>query len=98
MTFPAIPYFADATTPADSRLSYRWEINKSPVQASTTNASEITINANNSSGGADLSLKVTSPFNFYLQAEHTWNLVFSRRGALPSTALDANDAFHTSTQ
>lgn len=99
MTFAAVPYFADTGSPNDPRLSYLWEINGTRVVASSTSASAITINANQSRGVARLSLTITSPFNVYLQAENSWNIIFGTRGATPGAGQEqTDDIFHSGLQ
>jgi len=99
MTFAAVPYFADTASPNDPRLSYLWEINGTPVVASGTGASAITINANKSSGIARVSLTITSAFNVYLHAENSWNILFGTRAGIPGTVQEEpDDIFHSGFQ
>jgi hypothetical protein len=77
MTFAAVPYFAQARAVNDSNLSYAWSVNDTRISASAGTPQEITINADNSSGQAALSLEVTHATNYYLDATGNWNLTFS---------------------
>jgi len=97
MTFAAVPYFAQASDPNDPRLAYAWSVNGAPV-AATSSGSEITINAGNSSGLAAISLILTSPSNFFLRGQGSWDVLFSRRGiGTPSAPGSASSGgiFHT---
>ncbi|HEY4516982.1 MAG TPA: hypothetical protein VJG64_03475 [Candidatus Paceibacterota bacterium] len=85
MTFAAVPYFAAAVSPSDPQLTWRWSVNGEPI-ATSVGGSEITINAENSSGLAAISLLLTSPANFLLRGEGSWNVFFSRVGGLPTQA------------
>lgn len=104
MTFAAVPYFAQASNPNDPRLAYAWSVNGAPVSAATTSlpaqagGSEITINAQNSSGLAAISLLLTSPINFLLHGEGSWNVLFSREGLGTRSAQNPGTSggiFHT---
>ena len=81
MAFAAIPYFAQATGPNDAALSYAWRVNDTPVPASVGTPSEITINADNSNGQAQVALEVTHTTNPYMDALGLWNITLSSRGA-----------------
>ncbi len=78
MTFAAVPYFIAAPGPNDPRLDYAWSVNGLAVAATSSARSKITINADNSTGLADVALMLTSPSNVLLSAQHSWNLLFSR--------------------
>jgi hypothetical protein len=105
MTFVGVPYFAQTQNPSDPRLIYAWSVNGESTGATTTNSggggtngNEITINADNSSGFAALSLVLTSPANLLLHAEDSWKLLFSREGlgaqSIPGSATSGG-IFHT---
>lgn len=91
MAFAAVPYFAQARAANDPALSYKWSVNDTPISASAGAPQEITINADNSSGQAALSLEVTHATNYYLDATGAWNLSFS-------SGATVQDPFHTSAQ
>ncbi|HEY4487288.1 MAG TPA: hypothetical protein VI483_00820 [Candidatus Paceibacterota bacterium] len=102
MTFVAVPYFAEAMSPNDARLVYEWSVNGRAVPGAGTNASEITINSDNSSGVAALSLDLTSSSNFYLHATQSWNVRFPGGmlggGTIPGTTPQSSTIFHTGVQ
>jgi hypothetical protein len=87
MTFIAVPYFAQSGGVHDPQLSYAWHVNGSAVAQSTVSPSEITINAQQSTGQALLDVEVTHATNYYLDARGSWNLTFSNG--------TASDQFHT---
>jgi len=76
ITFAAAPFFAHAANPNATQLSYAWSVNGKPVAATTTNASEVTINADRSSGKATLSLSITDKKNVLFSVRNSWNLSF----------------------
>ncbi len=101
-TFAAVPYFAQAQSPNDSNLTYAWTINDSPVKASAQDPSEITINAANSSGQAQLALEVTHATNIFLDAKSSWNFTFgsvgsgsSGSGSTESAKPDSGNLFNS---
>jgi hypothetical protein len=81
MTFAAIPYFAQIAGPNDPRLSYAWRVNDTAIARSVTSPSEITINADNSTGQAALSLDLTHADNYLMSASGAWNINFSAPAA-----------------
>ncbi len=76
-TFTAIPFFVQARNLYDPALRFNWRVNSADIPASSKNPSELTINAENSSGVAFVELEVTHATNFYLDAKNTWNITFS---------------------
>lgn len=76
-SFAAIPYFAEAQNADDPALSYAWQVNGAPVSNDLKHPSEITINAQNSSGAALIELALTSPTNFFLQSFGKWGAILS---------------------
>jgi len=87
-TFAAVPYFAQAASTDDPALSYVWSVNDARVPRATGSQSELTINADNSTGMASISLELTRAGNFYLDALGKWNVSFSTSqtgGANPFT-------------
>lgn len=98
MTFASVPYFAHVQSPDDAGLMYAWSVDGVPVAAATTSGSEITINADNSSGIANVSLILTSATNFLLRGEGAWNVLFSREGIGTASAQGSGSSggiFHT---
>jgi hypothetical protein len=91
MAFAAIPYFAEARAINDPQLAYDWSVNDTRISPSAGSPQEITINADNSSGQAALSLEVTHATNYYFDATGLWNISFS-------SGTTAQDPFRTSTQ
>lgn len=77
MTFTGVPYFAQAHSATDPALAYAWHVNNEAVSSSVSTPNEITINAQNSSGQADIALEVTHATNFYLDAKGEWNVLLS---------------------
>ena len=94
MTFVAVPYFAQATSPNDPRLEYAWRVNGKAIPADSTKPSEVTINSNNTPGTALLSLELTHVSNFFMDSSGSWSISFSGQAASPSGA----DVFHTTGQ
>lgn len=91
MAFAAVPYFAQTTNPNASALSYAWRVNDTKVSSSATTPSEITINADNSTGQAAVALEVTHATNYFMDATGRWNITLSSN-------TPQQDAFHTTTQ
>lgn len=91
MAFAAIPYFAEARAINDPQLSYDWRVNDTRISPSAGSPQEITINADNSSGQAALSLEVTHATNYYFDATGLWNISFS-------SGTVSQDPFRTNTQ
>ena len=97
-TFSAVPYFIAAASPSDRSLRYDWSVNGTPLSASSSAANEITINAVGASGPATISLGLSSPQNFYLDARHSWTISFAGGNAgtnIPRSSVAPADAFHT---
>ena len=101
-TFAAVPYFIAATSPDDPDLSYAWRVNGLPLASATSSSSEITLNAAGVSGPTTLSLGLTSSFDHYLSAQHSWTVSLGQRGGAFAAPLHAaassNDAFHATGQ
>jgi len=91
MAFAAVPYFAQIQNASDPRLVFDWRVNGSSISPSISHPNEITINANNSTGIALLSLELTHTTNYYMDARGSWNINFSSR-----SSGAAQDQFHTS--
>ena len=77
MTFAAVPYFAQAQSANDAGMDFAWRVNDTAITPSTANPGEITIDSANSNGSALVSLELTRPSNFYMDARGSWNITFS---------------------
>ena len=98
MTFIAVPFFTDATSPNDARLMHEWSVNGRSVPRSGDSASEITINSDNSSGTAHIALDLTSVSNYNLHAAQSWTIRFPGSlggGQIPGTVPQSSTIFHT---
>ena len=84
-SFVAVPYFAQAESPNDGRLIYEWSVNGTRIQSDSERPSELTVNAENSSGTAVIELALTHATNFFMSSARTWGITFS--AALPSAFL-----------
>lgn len=91
MTFAAIPYFAQSSGAQDHSLQYAWMVNETAIKADSTRPNELTINATNSNGEAELALELTHLTNVFLQAAGSWGITLSSRSG-------SNDAFHSGAQ
>lgn len=80
MGFAATPYFARATSPNDPALSYEWTVNDTRVAPNVSSPSSITINAENSTGVAAISLEVTHANDFFMDARGAWSVTLSSGG------------------
>ena len=76
-TFAAVPFFVQTKNVSDPSLRFDWRVNSADIPANPKNPSELTINAENSSGVAFIELDITHATNFYLNAKGTWNVTFS---------------------
>jgi hypothetical protein len=85
VTFAAVPYFAQANSPDDPQFVYGWNVNGQQIQADYSRPSEITINADNSTGKADISLSLTRVNNWYMKVSGAWKFSLPAGG---STAAD----------
>ncbi|MDO8522177.1 MAG: hypothetical protein Q7S08_02730 [bacterium] len=81
VTFAAVPYFAEADSPDDPQLVYSWQVNGQRVTADYIRPSEITINADKSSGNADIALSLTRMRNWYMKADAEWKISFPSVGS-----------------
>ena len=93
MTFAGVPYFAQTSSPTSRSLSYEWHVNNQKITPSTSAPNEITINAQNSNGRADIALEVTHATNFYLDAKGEWVVALSS-----GSGSSSSDPFHTGVQ
>jgi hypothetical protein len=95
MTFAAVPYFAQIQSPNDPRLAYAWTVNGSSVRSSSSDPSELTLNASNSNGVATVGLGLTHSTNIYMSSNGLWNITLGSAGSngLSGTAVSAKDPF-----
>lgn len=77
MAFFAVPYFSQARSPGDSALSYAWKVNDTAITSSASTPNELTINADNSTGQAQIALEVTHATNFLMDASGEWGVTLS---------------------
>lgn len=77
MAFAAVPYFTPIFAPNDPSLSYSWAVNDQTIPTDSKAPSEITINAQNSTGAASLSVALSQLSNVFLDINGAWNLLFS---------------------
>ncbi len=89
-TFAAIPFFVQARNIYDTALHFEWRVNSAEIPANPKNPSELTVNADNSTGIAFIELGVTHATNFFLDAKGAWNVTFS------SPWSGTSDQFHQS--
>ena len=75
-SFAGVPYFAEAVSPNDPRLTYSWNVNGSPVVADPQDQSEITISAQ-SQGTAQISLSLSNSSDPFFSADGSWQVAFS---------------------
>jgi len=80
-TFAAIPYFARTQSPNDSHFSYAWTVNGQVIAPNQKTPSEITINAKNSTGRAQISLDLTSSADILMQSHGSWTVTFGSGGS-----------------
>lgn len=88
-TFAVVPYFAQARSPNDPNLAYTWSVNGSSVSSSAQDPSEITLNAQNSSGQAAVSVDITHATNIFLSAQGSWSISLGGVGAFGGSALQS---------
>ena len=95
MTFAAVPYFAQIASPNDQRLAYAWTVNGSPVRASASDPSEVTLNASKSNGDATVGLGITHSTNIYLSENGSWSIMLGNAGSsgFSGTSASAKDPF-----
>ncbi len=77
MSFSAVPYFAEAAGANDNRLIYAWRINESEVAVDPSRPSQITINAERSSGNALIELALSHATNFFMSSFGRWGVTLS---------------------
>ncbi|HUO56275.1 MAG TPA: hypothetical protein VMU27_02485 [Candidatus Paceibacterota bacterium] len=74
MTFAAVPYFTTISNPNDPTLDYSWTVNGSSISGSKSDPSELTINAQNSSGQATIGLELYDSQNAFTHATGSWTV------------------------
>jgi len=79
--FTAVPYFAPTRTPDSSTLIYAWRINNTPIGNDPKHPSSITINAEDSSGLAQIVLALTHATNFFIDTSGSWNITLAGAGS-----------------
>jgi len=80
-TFAAIPFFASALSPNDSRLQYSWMLNNNAITPSTSDPSELTVNASHSNGLATIGLSLTHTTNIFMDFQGTWSMSLGSAGS-----------------
>lgn len=78
MTFAAVPYFAYAKDPGDTRLSYVWHVNGKTIPADATQPDEVTVSAGKGGTVASIELEVTNAADLYMDSTGQWRAVFLR--------------------
>jgi hypothetical protein len=89
MTFAATAYFAQIVGPNDPRLTYSWMVNRSAIKTNPTDPSEITINADNSTGIARIDLSLSHSTNIFMDAQGSWGITFQKISGV------SGDPFHS---
>lgn len=74
-SFAAVPYYAGAIGPNDKALLYEWRVNGNAI-ASAERPSEITVNAEGSTGAARIELALSHATNLFLNALGSWRVTF----------------------
>lgn len=82
MTLVAIPYFSQASRPDEATLSYMWSVNGTRVPPDENDRNRLTINAEGSTGIANLSLEFKDTNTMFGEASGVWNLLFNAGGGL----------------
>ncbi len=91
MSFAAVPYFAQASSPNDPQFSYVWRVNRTTIQPNTERPNTITINAGAGGGEAKVELALTHKKNYQLDAKGAWNVLFG--SGFGSTETGGADPF-----
>lgn len=76
MTFVAVPYFAEAEWGNDPRLIYSWSVNGAGIPTDESRRSALTVNAEKSSGIAQIALSLTHAVNLFMQSSGRWEVSF----------------------
>lgn len=94
MAFAAVPYFAPSKNANDPGFQYTWAVDTKAVSSDAKDPSEITINAQNSSGAASLSLDLSQFTNSFFSISGAWNLLFSAAAPESNIFTNPNGAAH----
>ena len=81
MSFAAVPYFAQSKSANDADFTYAWQVNGRGVTSDSARPSEITINAQNSSGLALIELALSHATNFFMSSLGSWGITLSAGSA-----------------
>lgn len=76
-TLAAIPYFAEAARPDDSKLLYRWAVNGRVVESDPEEPDRITLSADGSNGFAFLELALEHATNWFEASKSAWQITLS---------------------
>ncbi|MEK7480409.1 MAG: hypothetical protein AAB665_03945 [Patescibacteria group bacterium] len=94
MSFAAVPYFAGAVDANDGRLIYAWRINGNDIANDPSRPSQITINAERSSGNALIELALSHATNFFMSSFGRWGVTLAGgNGGGTSGGSGAKDPF-----
>ena len=78
ITIAGIPLFASGIhTPSDSSLQYQWRVNGKTITADPKTPHRLTINADNSSGLANIELTISSLTDIILHATGRWSMLLN---------------------
>src|SRR3989344_1682977 len=77
MSFAAVPYFAEARGANDGRLVYAWRVNGNDIANDSERPSQITINAERSSGNALIELALSHATNFFMSSFGRWGVTLA---------------------
>lgn len=80
MTFAAVPYFAQIENPDNYELEYSWRVNGREIPTDLNRPSELTVNAEGSSGFALIELVLTQANNLIMRSSGKWGIQFSASG------------------
>lgn len=73
-TFTAIPYFADALNLVDKSLQWSWSVNGQSLATDDKRPSELTLDAQNSDGIAQVKLDILNTANYFFRASGAWSI------------------------
>ena len=77
VSFTAVPYFAEALTDTDGRLTYEWKVNGNSIGNDLERPNSITINARGSSGLALIELALSHATNLFLNSFGSWTVTLN---------------------
>jgi len=100
MTFAAVPFFAQIQSPNDPRLAYTWTVNGSAISPSANDPSEITLNASDSNGEADIGLGLTHSTNIFMSTSGEWDVTLgtTNSSSFGNSVTGVKDPFSGKTQ